>query len=79
MILPNQPIDPFTPAAGRRWAKISPQMQERILANVWCGNCGRAVRINLKIAEVKGKDLVLTGTCKACGMDVCRVVEPEGG
>jgi len=69
--------DQFTPAAARRWKRIPREVQEKILANVWCGNCCTAVQIVLETAEIESKVLILKGKCKTCGKDVCRVVEPE--
>ncbi len=57
--------------------RIPPWAQEKILDNVWCGQCLGSVTIILETAEMKGDDLVLRGTCKSCGWNVCRVVEPE--
>lgn len=79
MIMPIQPIDPFTPAAARRWGKIPQDVQQRILANVWCGSCVDSVQIVIETAVMEGKYLLLNGRCKTCGKDVCRVVEPENG
>ncbi|MBN2131805.1 MAG: hypothetical protein JW741_20055 [Sedimentisphaerales bacterium] len=77
MIIRNHSIDPFTPEAARRWERIPPWAQERILGNVWCGQCRGPVTILLKTAEMVQKDLVLRGKCEKCGAEVCRVVEPE--
>jgi len=77
MIMLIHPTDPFTPAAARQWKKITKWAQEKILANVWCGNCLGSVHIVLETAEMRKKDLILKGKCKTCGKNVCRVVEPE--
>jgi hypothetical protein len=76
MIMPIQPVDPFTPQAAKRWRKIPKWAQEKILANVFCGKCLGSVTIILEKAEMRNKDLILTGTCKNCGKKICRVVEP---
>lgn len=75
--LPNQPSDPFTPAAARRWRKIPESAQEKILSNVWCGQCLGPVRIILETAQMQERCLILRGQCRNCGKSVCRVVEPE--
>ena len=67
----------FTPAAQRRWNKIQKEAQKRILNNVWCGDCLGSVQMNLQSGEMKKDMLLLKGTCKTCGKDVARVVEPE--
>jgi len=77
MIVSIHPTDPFTPEAARRWKKVPHWAQERILDNVWCGQCLRPVAILLETAEMVGNALVLRGKCKSCGGEVCRVVEPE--
>jgi len=77
MTMPIHPTDPFTPEAARRWERVPPWAQEKILDNVWCGQCLGSVTIVLETAEMVGKDLVLRGKCKDCGGTVCRVVEPE--
>ncbi len=67
----------FTSAAARRWGRIPQEAQGNILANVWCGNCRGSGQIVLETAEMTDQDLLLRGKCKACGKNVCRVVEPE--
>jgi len=77
MIQTNQPADPFTPKARRRWEKIPEWAQKKILDNVFCGKCLGSVPILLETTEMKGKDLILRGKCQHCGKDICRVVEPD--
>jgi len=77
MILANRPSDPFTPEAARRWKRIPSWAQEKILDNVFCGRCIASVPIVLEKAEMEGRSLVLRGTCKNCGAEVCRVVEDD--
>ena len=72
-----RPKNQFTPAAAKRWEQIPKEAQAKILANVWCGNCVGSVDILLETAEMIDQDLILRGKCKACGKNVCRVVEPE--
>lgn len=76
MINPK-PAGHFTPAAAKRWRQIPREAQAKILANVWCGNCACSVDVVLETAEIADKHLILNGKCKACGKNVCRVVEPE--
>jgi hypothetical protein len=78
MVLPNN-IEPiFTPEAQRRWDKVPKWAQEKILNNVFCGGCLGSVPINLRTGKMKKDLLVLNGTCKICGKNIARVVEPEG-
>jgi len=67
MIMLIHPIDPFTPAAARRWKKIPKWAQEKISANVWCGNCLGSVHIVLETADMREKDLILKGNVKPAG------------
>jgi hypothetical protein len=77
MIVANHPTDPFTLEAARRWQTIPPWAQKKIVDNVFCGRCIGSVPIVLEKAEMEGKSLVLRGTCKNCGAEVCRVVEDD--
>jgi len=77
MTKPTYPIGSFTPEAAQRWERISQCLQERILANVWCGRCLGAVSIILDTAEMMEDALVLQGKCRDCGGNVYRGVEPE--
>lgn len=78
MVVPDGLKTIFTPMAQRRWDKIPNWAQERILANVFCGRCLGSVLINLQSGKMKKDLLVLKGTCKICGRDIVRAVEPEG-
>ena len=71
-----RPKNQFTPEAAKRWGQIPEEAQSKILANVWCGNCACSVDVKLETAEIADKHLILKGKCKACGKNVCRVVEP---
>ncbi len=42
----------FTPAALKRWDSIDPSIQDKLLHNVWCGSCRKAVYINVKSAII---------------------------
>jgi len=77
MMKPTCSIDLFTPEAAQQWEKIPQCVQERILANVWCGRCLGSVAIVLEVAEMVGEDLVFRGKCRNCAGNVCRVVELE--
>ncbi|MBN2019258.1 MAG: hypothetical protein JW749_03435 [Sedimentisphaerales bacterium] len=68
----------FTSEAQRRWDKVSKQSQGLILNNVWCGGCLGPVPINLQSGEMKKDLLALKGTCRICGKNIARAVEPEG-
>ena len=57
------------------WDAIPPQRQETLLRNVWCPNCAKMTTITDFTGRVETGDLVLTGTCAACGGRVARVIE----
>jgi len=77
MIRPNQPHNPFTPDAEKRWKVIPEWAQREILCNVFCSRCLGSVPIVLEKAEMRQDDLILSGKCQHCGKDIGRVVEPE--
>ena len=67
----------LTPAAAALWQRIPAWAQAKLLANVWCSHCSRAIRITDFRGEVAGGDLVLTGACPVCGATVKRLIESE--
>jgi hypothetical protein len=77
MIRPNQPNNPFTADAEKRWKAIPEWAQREILRNVFCSRCSGAVPIVLEKAEMWQDDLILSGKCRHCGKDIRRLVEPE--
>jgi len=77
MIRPNQPHNPFTPDAEKRWKVIPEWAQREILCNVFCSRCLGSVPIVLEKAEMRQDELILSGKCQHCGKDIRRVVEPE--
>jgi endogenous inhibitor of DNA gyrase (YacG/DUF329 family) len=67
----------LTPAAAALWQRIPAWAQAKLLANVWCSHCSRAVVITDFSGEVVGGDLVLTSDCPMCGATVRRLIESE--
>ena len=67
----------LTPAAAALWQRIPAWAQAKLLANVWCSHCGRAIAIANFRGEVVSGDLVLTGVCPVCGAVVKRLIESE--
>ena len=65
----------FTPQAELLWKEIPLPTRERILANVYCVKCRKAVSIRNFKGEERNGDIVLTGNCELCGYEVVRVVE----
>jgi hypothetical protein len=64
-----------TAEAVALWQKVPEWAKEKVLTNVWCGQCGRmSIMVNFS-GKVVGDDLLLTGLCKVCGSRVARVLE----
>ncbi len=70
--------DRFTPQALKLWKKVPEWAQEKLLDNVFCGNCLVMTTIVDFTGGVEGGDLVLRGKCKTCGEKVARLIESEG-
>jgi len=63
--------------ASQRWNRIPAGTRKRILGNVWCPRCATGVSMELQNGALDGGCLVLRGTCKRCGGNVVRLIEPE--
>ncbi len=64
----------FTAEARKRWDQIPDKIV--YLDNVWCGQCRASSSTQLREGTMSGRSLVLHGTCKRCGGEVARVIEP---
>jgi hypothetical protein len=73
------PFPKLTPAAKKRWGQIPERSRKDILENVWCSRCRTGVALQLREGEMSGRSLVLRGTCKKCGGEAARVIEPAEG
>lgn len=62
--------------AAQKWNKISTEMQQRLIANVFCANCYTTTIEKFTMHSEKG-GVLLKGLCKKCGSDVARFVELE--
>jgi hypothetical protein len=71
------PLPQFTPQARTRWDKVPDWAREKILETVWCGDCLTGTPMQLRIGRMEDECLLLEGTCKVCGNDVVRLIEPE--
>jgi hypothetical protein len=67
--------DKFTYQALALWNKVPAWAQEKILSNVYCGNCKAMTTIVDFSGHVVSGDLVLNGICKTCGAEAARVIE----
>jgi len=68
--LPN-----FTRLARQRWESIPADIRQRLLANVWCGQCRHEVTITDFGGAIKGGDLLLVGKFTEYHGDVAWVIE----
>ena len=69
------PLERFSLQAARLWEEIPPEFRQRLLANVWCGECADGTTIADFRGEVRGGDLILRGFCSRCGAEVARHIE----
>ena len=69
-------IPKLTTPARKRWEQVPEEMREKILKNVWCSQCHNMVAMQLREGQMAGRSLVLRGTCKDCGSEAARVIEP---
>jgi hypothetical protein len=63
-------------AEGRRWNQVPESVRKEILDSVWCSNCKTGTPMHLREGKMSGNSLVLHGTCKKCGGEAVRVIEP---
>ena len=70
--LPN-----FSGPARQRWASIPADILQRLLTNVWCGQCRHSVTVRIInfTVPIKGGDPLLLDKCAECQGDVARVIE----
>lgn len=65
----------FTNPARQRWESIPAEIRQRLLSNVWCGQCRHETTITNFAGTIKGGNLLLVGKCAECHSDVARVIE----
>ena len=65
----------FNKPARQRWESIPAHVRQRLLSNVWCGQCRHETTITNFSGTIKGGDLLLVGKCAECRSDVARVME----
>jgi hypothetical protein len=63
--------------ANKDWLSIPKEDRNRLLSNVWCGNCSDVTTIAAYIVENHEFGMVLKGKCKNCGHKVARVIEVD--
>ncbi len=62
--------------AAQKWNQIPKNVQELLINNVFCSNCGVTTLVDYSIHNDK-YGVLLNGKCKKCGRDVKRLVEGE--
>jgi hypothetical protein len=65
----------FTAPARRRWDAIPARIRQRLLANVWCGNCARETTVTDFTGRIQRGHLLLVGRCTRCRGEVARLIE----
>jgi len=60
--------------ALRKWSKLSTNIKNRLLSNVFCSNCFTTTVINYDIV-LHEEGILIQGICRHCGHKVARVVE----
>jgi len=65
----------FSKEALKLWMDLPADIRNKILSNVFCGQCRGTVTICDFSVEVVRPDIVLRGFCATCGHKVARVVE----
>jgi hypothetical protein len=70
------PLPKFTDVAKKRWNQVPQRVRKDIMDTVWCTRCRTGTPMQLLEGAISGRSLVLRGTCKQCGGEVVRVIEP---
>lgn len=71
------PLPKFTAAAKERWEQVPEWARKEIMESVWCSQCRTGVPMHLREGKMSRRSLVLRGTCKKCGSEAARVIEPD--
>jgi hypothetical protein len=75
--LKTVPFLKLTGAAKKRWNQVPERVRKDIMDCVWCTRCRAGTPIEFREGKMSGRPLVLHGTCKKCGGEVSRVIEPD--
>lgn len=62
--------------ALKKWAKVPPEVQQKILSNVFCSKCKVTTIVDYSLHDDRF-GIALKGKCKKCGALVARFVEDE--
>lgn len=75
--LKTVPFPKLTGAAKKRWNQVPERIRKDIMGCVWCTRCRAGMPMQFREGEMSGRSLVLRGTCKKCGGEIARVIEPD--
>jgi len=75
--LKTVPFPKLTGAAKKRWNQVPERVRKDIMDCVWCTRCRAGTPIEFREGKMSGRSLVLHGTCKKCGGEISRVIEPD--
>jgi hypothetical protein len=75
--LKTVPFPKLTGTAKKRWDQVPERVRKDILDCVWCTLCRTGTPMQLREGKMSGRSLVLHGTCKKCGGEIARVIEPD--
>jgi hypothetical protein len=70
------PLPRLTSEAKKRWEQVPERARKAIMDSVWCSHCKTGTPLQLREGEMSGRSLVLRGTCRKCGGQASRVIEP---
>jgi hypothetical protein len=70
------PLPKFAATAKKRWNQVPERVRKDIMDTVWCTRCRTGTPMQLREGAMSGRRLVLRGTCKQCGGEAARVIEP---
>jgi hypothetical protein len=75
--LKTVPFPKLTGGAKKRWDQVPGRVRKDIMDCVWCSRCWAGTPMQFQEGEMSGRSLVLHGTCKKCGGEISRVIEPD--
>ena len=70
------PLPKFTPLAMKHWNQVPEKIRKDIIDNVWCSRCKSGTSMQLQEGAIEKQCLILRGTCRQCGGEIARLIEP---
>ncbi len=67
----------FSDEAKPLWDAVPQWAKEKLLSNVWCGQCRDMTTIISFPGEALRGNLILSGICHTCGGPVVKVLEKD--